>query len=327
MRTPAGDPPTVDTGGPGSPDEGRIRLGLVALTGIWGLNFALVKGVLDGVPPLAFNALRFPVAAVTIALFLLPWGPVKQRMRRPDPGDVVPVVLLSLLGNVAYQFLFIVGLDLTRAGNASLFLSTIPAWTALLAVGVGGETVTGRQWLGIGGALGGAVLLVIGGQGVELAGATLTGDLTMVAAALSWAGFTVGARRYIQKYGPVPFAAWSLWIGTPILVGMGIPELRAVGIRTLGWAEWGVVIYAGALSISLAFVLWNLGVRLLGNAQTAIHQNAVPVVTLAVSWPLLGEVPAGIQVAGAALIIVSVRLARRGAAAPASTRGPRAPRG
>lgn len=292
-------------------DERRIRLGLVALTFIWGLNFALVKGVLPGLPPLAFNALRFPVAALTIGLFLLPGGPVRQRMRRPERDDLVPILLLSLLGNVAYQLLFMVGLDLTRAGNASLFLSTTPAWTALLAVGFGGETVTGRQWMGIVGALGGAVLLVIGGQGIALEGATLTGDLTMVVAALSWAGFTVGSRPYIQKYGPVPFAAWSLWIGTPILVVVGIPQLRAIGLGSLGWIEWGVVVYAGALSISLAFVLWNLGVRLLGNAQTAIHQNAVPVVTLAASWPLLGEVPAGIQVAGAVLILVSVRLARR----------------
>jgi len=292
-------------------DERRIRLGLIALTFIWGLNFALVKGVLTGVPPLAFNAVRFPVAALTIGLFLLPGGPVRQRMRRPDPGDVVPIVLLSFLGNVAYQLLFIVGLDLTRAGNASLFLSTTPAWTALLAVSLGGETVTGRQWLGIVGALGGAILLVVGGQGIALEGATLTGDLTMLAAALSWAAFTVGSRPYIQKYGPVPYAAWSLWIGTPFLVVIGIPQLRAVGLGSLGWVEWGVVVYAGALSISLAFVLWNLGVRLLGNAQTAVHQNAVPVVTLAVSWPLLGEVPVGLQVAGAAVILVSVRLARR----------------
>lgn len=297
---------------PVTADERRIRLGLVALTFIWGLNFTLVKGVLPGLPPLAFNAVRFPVAALAIALFLLPGGPVKQEVRRPEPGDLVPLLLLSLLGNVAYQLLFIIGLDLTRAGNASLFLSTTPAWTALLAVGLGGETVTGRQWLGIVGALGGAVLLVIGGQGIALEGATLTGDLIMLAAALSWAVFTVGSRPYIKKYGPVPFAAWSLWVATPILVVMGIPQLRAIGLGSLGWMEWGVVVYAGALSISLAFVLWNLGVRLLGNAQTAIHQNAVPVVTLAVSWPLLGEVPAGIQVAGAALILVSVRLARRG---------------
>ncbi|MEJ2540254.1 MAG: EamA family transporter [Gemmatimonadota bacterium] len=305
-------------------DERRIRFGLVALTFIWGLNFALVKGVLPGVPPLAFNALRFPVAALAIALFLLPGGPVKQGMRRPEPGDVVPIIFLSLLGNVAYQLLFIVGLDLTRAGNASLFLSTIPAWTALLAVGFGSETVTGRQWLGIAGALGGAVLLVIGGQGIALEGATLIGDLTMVAAALSWAGFTVASRPYIQKYGPVPFAAWSLWIATPILIVMGIPELRAIGLGSLGWVEWGVVVYAGALSISLAFVLWNLGVRLLGNAQTAIHQNVVPVVTLAAAWPLLGEVPAGVQLAGAALILASVRLARRGAqSAPEGRRAER----
>ncbi|MDT8370337.1 MAG: EamA family transporter, partial [Longimicrobiales bacterium] len=209
------------------------------------------------------------------------------------------------------QLLFIVGLDMTRAGNASLFLSTIPAWTALLAVAAGQERVAARQWVGILGALGGMTLLVIGGQGIALEGATLAGDLVMIAAAVSWAGFTVGARPLIQKYGPIPFAAWSLWIGTPILVVAGLRDIASIGLASLGVIEWGVVVYAGAFSISIAFVLWNLGVRLLGNAQTAIYQNAVPVVALALSWPLIGETPALLQVAGAAIILVSVRVTRK----------------
>ncbi|MDT8370288.1 MAG: EamA family transporter, partial [Longimicrobiales bacterium] len=89
-------------------DERRVRLGLVALAFIWGLNFPLVKLVLGSVPPLAFNALRFPVAAVAIAL-LLPSGAATQPLRLPERGDRLRLVLVSLLGNVAYQLLFIVG--------------------------------------------------------------------------------------------------------------------------------------------------------------------------------------------------------------------------
>jgi drug/metabolite transporter (DMT)-like permease len=289
-----------------------VRLGLVALALIWGLNFPLVKLVLDGVPPLAFNALRFPVAAVVILGFLVLTGRSAARpFRRPERRDILPIVGLGILGNVGYQLLFIWGLDLTRAGNASLFLGTIPVWTALLAVAVGQESVSLRQWVGISGALGGAALLVLGGQGIALEGATLGGDLVMIGAAVSWAAFTVGSRPYIAKYGAIPYAAWSLWVGTPILVAVGMKDLLATDLVSLGWVAWAVVIYAGAFSISVAFVLWNVGVRLLGNAQTAIYQNAVPVVALVFSWPLIGEVPAGLQIVGAAIIVASVRITRK----------------
>lgn len=270
-----------------------------------------MKLVLDGVPPLAFNALRFPVAAATIALFLLPERLVQRPIRRPERADLLPILGLGLLGNVGYQLLFIWGLDLTRAGNASLFLGTVPVWTAVLAVAFGSETVIARQWIGILGTVAGAALLVVGGQGIALEGATLLGDLVMIGAAISWAAFSVGLRPYIQKYGAIPMAAWTLWIGTPILFLLGLPELLRIGPGSLGPTEWAVVVYAGAFSISVAFVLWNVGVRLLGNAQTAIYQNAVPVVALVVSWPLVGEVPATLQVVGAAVILASVRITRR----------------
>jgi len=270
-----------------------------------------VKLVLDDLPPLAFNALRFPVAAVVLGLLMLSKRLVKRPIPRPDRRDILALIGLGLFGNVGYQLLFVWGLDLTRAGNASLFLGTVPVWTAVLAVALRSETVILRQWIGIFGTVAGAALLVVGGQGLELEGATLVGDLIMIGAAISWATFSVGLRPYIQRYGAIPVAAWTLWVGTPILVAIGLGELREVGIGSLGLVEWGVVIYAGAFSISIAFVLWNVGVRLLGNAQTAIYQNAVPVVALVVSWPLVGEVPASLQIFGAAVILASVRITRR----------------
>jgi len=41
-------------------------LGLVALAAIWGVNFSIVKLVLEQMGPLAFNALRFPLAAAVL---------------------------------------------------------------------------------------------------------------------------------------------------------------------------------------------------------------------------------------------------------------------
>ena len=54
-------------------------LGLLALAVIWGVNFSVVKAVLDFLDPLVLNALRFPLAA---AVHLL--GPLDQR---PAPAE------------------------------------------------------------------------------------------------------------------------------------------------------------------------------------------------------------------------------------------------
>ena len=49
------------------------------------------------------------------------------------------MALIGILGHVVYQLCFIVGLDLTLAGNASLLLATTPVWTMVLSSWAGHE--------------------------------------------------------------------------------------------------------------------------------------------------------------------------------------------
>ena len=101
------------------------EVGLVLLTLIWGVNFAVIKVALDTFEPLAFNALRFPIAAFVLWIGLRSQGPVPL----PPREDLPRLILLGFLGNVVYQIFFIIGIDLTLAGNASLMLATVPVWT------------------------------------------------------------------------------------------------------------------------------------------------------------------------------------------------------
>jgi len=282
---------------------------------IWGINFPLIKVALAEIPPLAFNALRFPLAALVLLALVAATG----GMRRPEPGDALRLVGLGVLGNVVYQLLFIFGLAATTAGNASLLLATTPAWTALLSTAVGHERLARRVWLGVFGAVGGMVLVVAGGDGFRFSGATLTGDLLMVAASMTWATYTVGARPLIQRYGAMPVTAWTLWAGTPALVLLGIPALTRTDLGSVSGASWGALVYAGVLAISVAYALWNRGVRRLGNARTAIYSNTVPVVALAAAWIGLGEVPTLLQLTGAGVILAGLTLARTGRGRPGVT--------
>jgi drug/metabolite transporter (DMT)-like permease len=282
---------------------------------IWGLNFPIIKQALAEVDPLAFNALRFPLASAVVLLLLRASGP----LARPERRDVPRILLLGFIGNVAYQLLFIFGLSRTGAGNASVLLATTPVWTAVLSSAAGHEKVRSTIWIAAAGTLAGMVLLVAGGdREIRLSSASLIGDLLMAASAFTWAVYTVGARTLIHRYGALPMTAWTLWTGTAALVLLGTPSLLALDIPELSPTSWFGIAYAGTLAIGVAYVLWNRSVRRVGNASTAIYGNLVPVVALGAAWIWLGEVPTGLQLAGTALILGFLLLARLrgGATAP-----------
>lgn len=284
-------------------------VGLLALALIWGVNFSVVKSVLAEIPPLGFNALRFPLAVLVLGWLL--WR--RPGSRSIERQDVPRLVALGILGNVAYQLCFIVGIDRTTAGNASLLLATTPVWTVFLSAVAGHERPNSQLVVGAGATVLGMFMVVVGGSDeISLGSATLGGDLLMIAGAWIWSIYTVAGRAPVAKYGALPVTAWTLIIGTPLLVAFGVPDLLATDLRAVSAAAWVGLVYAGVLAIGIAYLLWYRGVEVLGNNRTAVYSNLVPVAALITAWIWLGERPAPLQMGGAAVILVGLTIARLG---------------
>lgn len=292
---------------PGAPVSTDLGLLLMAL--IWGVNFPVIKVSLGELSPLAFNALRFSMASLTVlgivgAKGWVPW---------PDRQDWPLVLFLGLLGNVVYQGFFIFGIDATFAGNAAILLATIPLWTLILSTLLGHERPGPRVWTGVLVALVGMVLVVLGGEaGVHLGSDTFRGDLLIVGAALTWSMYTVGSRNLLEKYGSLPVTAWTLWVGSSGLILLGIPSLLRTPFPSTSALAWMGVGYAGILAIGLAYLLWYRGVQRIGSSRTAVYQNLTPVIALVAAWIWLGETPLPLQLAGALAVLVGLALARMG---------------
>lgn len=308
-KAPGSDAPDRE---PTAPRDHLTDLGLVSLAAIWGVNFVVVKLGLEALPPLAFNTLRFPLACVVL------YGVLRSRPGPllPRSDGLVPLVGLGLLGHVVYQCLFIFGIDRTLAGNASILLATVPVWTTLLSLALGHERPSMQVWLGVAGTLTGMALVVLGGGGVSLGGATFRGDVLMTGAAVAWALYTVASRRLVLEYGALRVTAWTLWIGTPGIVVLGLPDLLRTNLEGVPVGAWAAVVYAGVLALAVAYVAWYRGVEKLGSSRTAVYSNLVPVVALLTGWLWLGEVPSSLQIAGAALVVASLTLARLGGPRP-----------
>ena len=282
-------------------------LGLLLIVLIWGVNFSVLKVLLREFEPLALNALRFPMAAVAL------WILVRRLdgSSKPDPEDLLRIITLGLLGNVAYQLCFIFGVDSTFAGNASLLLATTPVWTLFLSSVSGHERPGGWVIIGVAGTLIGIFMVITGSRDAgTLASPTTRGDLLILIASMLWAMYTVGGRKPVTRYGALRVTAWTLWVATPIIFLMGLPSLMKTDLRTITPEAWIGITYAGLLGIGLAYLLWYRAVERIGNNRTAVYSNLVPVAALITAWIWLGEVPTTLQLIGAAVILVGLTLAR-----------------
>jgi drug/metabolite transporter (DMT)-like permease len=291
---------------------GWTEAGLAAMVFIWGLNFAVAKRALETLDPLAFNALRYTIASGFVFV-VLRW---QGRLAMPARSDWARILILGIFGNTLYQLAFIVGLDLTTAGSASLMLAVMPVFVLALEMWSGSRHGA-RAWVGAAASIMGVGL--VSRAALSLEGSTaLLGNLLMICAAAFWALYTQGSRPLIRRYGAVRTTAYTLWAGAAGIFVMGIPSLLRQSWGDVDTVSWAGLLYSAFLSIGLAYLLWYRGVARLGGSRTAIYSNLTPVVALAAGALWLGEDLTLLSVVGAALVIGGVMLVReqkRGAGA------------
>jgi drug/metabolite transporter (DMT)-like permease len=281
-------------------------IGMLFVVVIWGANFAIVKASLAQIPPLAFTALRFGVAAILLTLIIF-WREGSVAIPR---GSFWKFVALGLVGNTLYQLLFIVGLSHTTAANSALLISTTPVLVALFGGLLRVERVTRQVALGIALAFTG-ITLIVAARGVTLSLQTLRGDLLVFASAVCWALYTLGVRALGANISPLRITALTILTGTPGLLLAGAPQMMHMSWRGVGATGWGGLAFSSLLSLVVGYAIWNNSVRRVGSSRTAIYACATPLVAAIVSWLILGERFVALQGAGAALIVGGVLLTRR----------------
>lgn len=283
-------------------------VGLLLVVLFWGGNFTASKIALAEIPPLPFTAIRFAVGSVLFGLVILR----REGHVRPPRGAVLRLLGLGLVGNTIYQVCFINGLARTSATNSALILASMPTVVTVLAGVLGLEKVSRRGMMGLAVASAG-VLLVIAARGLALH-ESHAGDLLMLVAVLCWALYTLGLRQMGHSgLTPLELTAWSMILGTPGLVVLGVPGLMALPWGDISAGAWAALAYATLLSLVAAYLLWSKGVQAIGASRAALVSLLTPFVATTIATVMLGERPGPVHLAGGALIVTGVLLARTAA--------------
>ncbi len=248
------------------------------------------------------TALRFGTAGLLLTPLVL---------RRGLGGLAWPrALLLSVTCGAPYVALAFVGFLFAPAAHGAVLINgTLPLFTLLAGWIVSGLRPSRGQVLGV-------VLVMlgcaaIGGDGLlaPVAG-QWKGQLCFLACSLLLAIFLVKSRAWkvttTQALVAIPFLSLLLYL--PPYLALPLPSLLKVA-PLAAW-PWGEVIlqmlYQGVLVSLLALPLMTRANELLGSAPVSAFMAAVPMLSLLLAIPLLGEVPSLLAVAGVGVVTLGV---------------------
>lgn len=291
----------------------RAEAALLFVVTVWGVNYPLLKSVLEIMHPHLINSFRFSISILVLG------GIYIYRRRRKglsvwEPLRKYPLRIagLGMIGFIAYQFFFIHGIHRTTAGNAALIMTSVPLWTACLGATLGTERIRGGAWFALLFVLGGAMTIVVGSAGtISFDSGIFLGNVLMLGAACSWGCYTALNKPMLRHAGATGLTFLGLLFALPILVGMGLPEIPRTDWSIVTPRHWAIIVYSGGLSTGLVLALWNNAVNHVGAAHTAAYGNLIPLTALSASYLLLGETVSPIQIIGGATVIGGLLILRR----------------
>lgn len=258
-------------------------LALVCITGVWGLNWPVMKIGVTDYPPLTFRVismwLGLPVLALGLLVLRAPFRIARTHWRE--------LAWLTLFNMVIWHALMIIAVKSLTSGRAAILGYSMPIFSALLGAWLFGNRLTWRGWSGVAAAALG-VLLLLWHEISNFAGKPV-GVLLALVSALAWA---MGIQLMRRTTMTVPTLTISFWMTTLTTLVMTV---LAVGFEGPQWkapsaATWGAIVYNAVLIFGLVQTLWLSLARHLTPVASTLSVMLIPVIGVFSGALWLGEV-------------------------------------
>jgi drug/metabolite transporter (DMT)-like permease len=297
------DPPAATT----SPGRATGVALIVLSAASFGVMPVLTKVIYrDGAQPVGVLAVRFTGAAILLGVLVKVTRPAGQTLRTAGRPTLGALLLLGTVGYAGQAVTYFAALTRASAGLVALLLYLYPA----LVVGIMALLLHERPRTATVTCLGVAVAgtaLTLGPVG----GGQVTGALLAMLAAVFYATYIVAGSRVTPRAGPLRSTAVIMAgaaVTLVVLAAVTRPRLPDTGA---GWLAT-----AGLVVVCTVAAPWSFfaGLARVGPADASTVSTLEPVVSVLLAAVVLGERLAGIQVAGAVLVLGAVvALARLGA--------------
>ena len=294
----------------GGPGEAWLLLALTTL--FWAGNAVIARALQGAFPPVTLSFLRWVIALALVLPFA---AGALWRARETLRGHWRPLVALGVFGAAGYTTLLYVAVQTTTATSAVLINATTPVLILVLGRIVFGTPLGGLQLAGVATSFAGALVLVARGDLQVLTGLSFNpGDLWLVAAALSWAAYTLLLRYRPPGLDALSFLTATLAVAVAVLAPLSAWEVAQGGPLQFGMPVVAGLAYFAVFPSVLAYLFWNRGVALIGPAAAGNFLYLIPVFGIALAAVFLGESLAVYHLVGAAMVFGGIYLSTRAGA-------------
>lgn len=287
-----------------------VWLSLVAVQVLFGTLAVAGKFAFRALPPSVVAAIR--IASAALILLALERVLVPRGAAQPTRRDLAALAGLSILGVVLNQYLFLQGLALTTAINATLLITTIPAFTLVVALALRRESFRAAKLVAILLAFAGVALL-LGLDAINLGRATFVGNALVVTNCVLYSFYLVLSRPYLARYHPLVVVTRTFLFGAAFMLLLAAPDLLATDYAAVPADAWWALAWIVAGPTVGTYALNNWVLSVLDSSTVAAFIPLQPLVATLLAVPLLGESVGAHTLAAGALILVGVALAARAA--------------
>jgi drug/metabolite transporter (DMT)-like permease len=156
------------------------------------------------------------------------------------------------------------------------------------------------------------VVAVIDPRNAELSPTLFWGNMSLLAAALTWALYSVLVRKVSRTGDLLVSSAVMLAGGIPSSLLFGFFEIQSQGIGEITLGIFGGILFLGIISTAIAMFLWNYAFAELPAAVASLTFFAQPVVGTILGALFLSEEITRLFLIGGALIGVGLVIASWG---------------
>lgn len=274
---------------------------------IWGGMYVVSKVVLEVIPPFALLSIRLIMGALTLGVVIY----FRKNKVAITKALFWKSLLVGFVGygiSLGFQF---VGTKFSTASNGSLVTSATPAFVLMFAPYLLGEQNTLRRLIALTIASLG-VVAVIDPRTAELSPILFWGNMSLLAAALTWALYSVLVRKISQSSDLLTSSALMLLGGVPSSLAIGLWEINTQGVGEITWGIIGGLLFLGIVSTAIAMFLWNYAFATLPASVASLTFFAQPVVGTLLGWFFLGEKITPLFLLGGVLIGVGILISAKG---------------
>jgi drug/metabolite transporter (DMT)-like permease len=266
-----------------------VPLAVMLLTPLFfSSNLIFGRSTIPEVAPFTLALLRWAAAALLLAPFL--WM-ARDRVRTYVSSHPVHWLVLGFLGMWICGAGVYYALQFTTATNGTLIYTTSPLMIIILERLFFGRPTSWREIAGIVVGFIGVAIIVLQGDVTRLATTSFNwGDLMFIAAALSWAGYSVLLKGRRTAGLPVSalFAVVAL-SGALLLAPFALWEFLAGAMMPQSWSAWGGIAGIVVFSSLLAFSGYQYGVARLGASTASVFMYLLPPYGVGLAVLVLGE--------------------------------------